>query len=264
MSDISPRRRLAGRAAIASAFLAVPLTASICYAEGTPGVLVAAAQAAEVDEWTEADVQELQQEQAEAEIEVEREFDEAQDEMREAEVELAEAERELRELERDLAEDRVTVRRQVTVNGKDWNELSAKERAELRAEMAELRQSLGERGELRETMRELRRDFAENGEVRREVRLAVAEATAEAANASAHAPRVIMECRDKENMITTETDAKGKMTMFVCEANADRLALSALRTARSAIVIERNLTDDQRREALREIDVEIERLQNES
>ena len=248
MSDISPRRRLTGRAAIASAFLAVPLTASICYAEGAPGVLVASAQAAEaeVDEWTEADVRQEQEEMAEVEVEIDREFDEAERELAEAERELAEAEREFAEIERELAEGGEVLRqgRHVRVNGKDWGRLDEAERAELRAEMAELR-----------------RQFAEDGELRREIHLAVAEAQAGAMKARASAPRVVEACKDDYAPVTSQTDAKGRTTLFICETAGDRIALRAMRQARTAIASEKSLSTSQREEALRELDREIAELE---
>ena len=248
MSDISPRRRLTGRAAIASAFLAVPLTASICYAEGAPGVLVASAQAAEaeVDEWTDADVRQEQEEMAEVEVEIDREFDEAERELAEAERELAEAEREFAEIERELAEGGEVLRqgRHVRVNGKDWGRLDEAERAELRAEMAELR-----------------RQFAEDGELRREIHLAVAEAQAGAMKARASAPRVVEACKDDYAPVTSQTDAKGRTTLFICETAGDRIALRAMRQARTAIASEKSLSASQREEALRELDREIAELE---
>lgn len=265
MSDISPRRRLTGRAAIASAFLAVPLTASICYAEGAPSALVAAAQAAEVDEWTDADVQQEQDEMAEVEIDIEREFDEAEREFTKAEREFDEAERKFVEIEREIerGEDGKLVKRKIRYNGKGWEEMSEAERAKFKAEMAELRGQFANDGELRMEMRKLRSDMAENGKMRQEIRLAVAEAQAGAAEARVNAPRVVMKCTGSDELITTKEDSDGRTTMFVCEANADKLAMNALRTARSAIATERNLTAEQRAEALRSIDEEVARLERE-
>ena len=252
MSDISPRRRLTGRAAIASAFLAVPLTASIAYAESAQSAFAASAQAAEVDEWTDADVQQEQEELAQVEIEIEREFDEAERELDQAERDFDEAERKLVEIEREIerGEDGKLVERKIRYNGQGWEDMSDAERAEVREEMAELRQQ-----------------FAEDGEMRREIRIAAAEAQADAraavAEAMAAAPRVVMKCKDKENLVTTEQDSDGKVMMFVCEANADRMALNALRSARSAIAMERNLTDRERAEALRSINEEMARIERE-
>ena len=261
MSDISPRRRLTGRAAIVTAFLVVPLTASFCYAEGAPR-MVAAAQAAEVDEWTEVDLQVEQAQEELTEVDVEKEFDRAEREMADAEREIDEAEQKVLRIEREIerGEDGKLVNRKIRFNGKGWEEMTPAERAQFREEMARVRAQLGENGELREEMRQLRRQMGENGEMRREIRLAIAEAQAGAAEARASAPRVVMKCKDQENVVTTEEAPDGKMTMFVCEANADRLAINALRTARSTIASERNLTAQERAEALRSIDEEMSRL----
>ena len=270
MSDISPRRRLTGRAAIASAFLAVPLTASIAYAESAKRAYAASAQVAEVDEWTDADIQQEQEEMTQVEIEIEREFDEAEEEFTKAERDFDEAERKFVEIEREIerGEDGKLVKRKIRYNGKGWEEMSEADRAKFREEMAGLRQQFAEDGEMRREMREMRREFGENGELRRDIRLAVTEAQSEAAEAHAKAmafaPRVVMKCKDKENLITTEEGSDGKVTMFICEANADRLAVNALLTARSAIATERNLTAEQRAKALRSIDDEIARLDHES
>lgn len=263
MSEISPRRRLTGRAAIATAFLAVPLTASFCYAEGSSIALGAAAHAAEpeVDSWSETDLQQQQEELVE--VDIEREFDEAERDIADAERDIDEAKREIVEIEREIddGEHRKIVKRKVRYNGKDWDEMNEAERAKFREEMAELRQKFGENGELREEMRELRRQFGENGEMRREVRLAVAEAHAGAAHARAMAPRVVVSCKDEYSPVTSETDANGKTTLFVCETAGDKIAMRALAQARTAIATESSLTAQERAEALRSIDAEIAELE---
>ena len=265
MSDISPRRRLAGRAAIASAFLAIPLTASICYAEGTPRLLVASAQAAEtqVDEWKDVDFQPEPEELAEMEREIEEEFDEAEREMREAEIELEGTAAEIAELERELAEagDELKEGRRVSYNGKEWSQLSASERREIREDLARTRQQLAENGAVRLQMEELKLKLGEDGELRRDVRLALAEARAETAKAGALAPRVISACKDEYIPVTSETDADGKTTLYVCETAGDAIALRAMRQARLAIASEKSLGKEQRREALRELDREIAALE---
>ena len=48
--------------------------------------------------------------------------------------------------------------------------------------------------------------------------------------------------------------------MYVCEEYGDRIALKALKAARQALALERNLSDRQRAEALRELDAEISEL----
>ena len=260
MSDISPRRRLTGRVAIATAFLAVPLTASIVYAEGAPRALAAAAQAAEVEEWT---TSEVRQQQAEPEVDVERQFDEAERDLADAERDLDKAEREIVEIKREIeaGKDRKIVKRKIRYNGKDWSEMSEAERAKLREEMAELRQKFGENGELREEMRELRRELGENGEMRRDIRLAVAEAQASATHARAMAPQVVVACKDEYSPVTSETDGQGRTTLFVCETAGDKIALRAIKQARAAIASERSLSAEERAEALRSLDEEIAEIE---
>ena len=275
MSDISPRRRWAGRSGIAAALLALPLTASVCYSQASaapePPVPALAPNAPEaplapqdpeappappapVTEW-EID-------------EIERDFDEAERDMASAERELESAGREMLEIERDIETtngERV-VKRKIRWNGKDWSEMTPAEREKAKKRIKESRLKLAEGGELRNEMDRLRRDMGENGRMHREISLAVAEAHAAGAEARAEAlsraPRVVMKCRDDTNYIATEQDADGRVTMFVCEANADKLALGALRTARSAIATDRNLTREQRAEALRSIDEEIAELES--
>lgn len=263
MSDISPRRRLAGRVAITSAFLAVPLTASIVYAEGAPRVLAAAAQAAEVEEWT---ASEVRQQQAEPEVDVERQFDQAERDLADAERGLDKAEREIIEIEREIeaGKDRKKVKRKIRYKSKDWSEMSEADRAKLREEMAGLREKFGENGELREEMRELRRELGENGEMRRDIRLAVAEAQAGATHASAMAPQVVVACKDEYSPVTSETDGQGRTTLFVCETAGDKIALRAIKQARARIASERSLSAEERAEALRSLDEEIAEMERAS
>lgn len=263
MSDISPRRRLAGRVAITSAFLAVPLTASIVYAEGAPRVLAAAAQAAEVEEWT---ASEVRQQQAEPEVDVERQFDQAERDLADAERGLDKAEREIIEIEREIeaGKDRKKVKRKIRYKGKDWSEMSEADRAKLREEMAGLRQKFGENSELREEMRELRRELGENGEMRRDIRLALAEAQAGATHASAMAPQVVVACKDEYSPVTSETDGQGRTTLFVCETAGDKIALRAIKQARARIASERSLSAEERAEALRSLDEEIAEMERAS
>lgn len=257
MSDISPRRRLTGRAAIAGAFLAVPLTASVCFAEvsasdvpalppppSAPGPMAPPAPPAPPTP---------------PEVEIERELDEATAELAEVDAELAEVRREIIEMERELDEDgkRRVEKRRIVVNGKEWDKMSDADRAELRAEMAKLREQFAEGGEFQVEMEKIRKQFAEKGELRREIRLAVAEAQ----EAGRLAPEVVVKCKDKASPVTSETDKNGKTTLFVCETAAEKMALSAMKQARATIAAERSLSAEERAEALRSLDAEIAALQ---
>ena len=228
MSDISPRRRLTGRAAIAAAFLAVPLTASIAYAEsvntGDTAMSV-------------APVPPAPPKPPLADLPPNPPAPPSPPVPEAGEWELEEAEREMELAEREI-------------------ERAAEEVERSRRELQEVRRELGAGSELR---RDLSRAVAQT---EKEARAARFEAFAVAEHARAYAPRVVMACRNSDQMITTEEDSDGRVTMYVCEANADKLALNALRSARSAIAIERNLTDAQRAEALRSIDEEIAELES--
>ena len=77
------------------------------------------------------------------------------------------------------------------------------------------------------------------------------------AEALAAAPRVVVDCKDKINVVNTKTDKKGRTTIFICEANADRMAVEAMKSARKSIKADRNLSDEERAEALRALDEAI-------
>ncbi|MBX7496272.1 M56 family metallopeptidase [Qipengyuania sp. 6B39] len=267
MEDVTPRRRMVARSGLAAALFALPMTASICYASATAAPPVPpVAPVAPVSPLA-PDVPEPPAAPDAPEADWDSQMADLDRELAEADREIARAER---ELERELEDGRVVRERTIVRrNGKEV-ELTEEEREELRAE-------------LKASMAELRANFAENGEVRREIRMAMVEARAEAeearaealadarearaealvyarearAEAMAHAPRVVMQCRDKENVVATQVDAKGRTTMFVCEANADRMAMKSLKLARKAIETDRNLSASERAEALRAIDEEI-------
>ncbi len=268
MADISPRRRLAARALLAGAALALPLTASISYAETIAPPAPAAPAAPEAPAAPSAPVAPLppatplapEPPDFDAElVEAENAVRESEREFEKAEREMDRTERKIRSFERavESGDTRRIAQHRIEWNGKEWSGMSATEREDFMKEAKELRARLAEGGELRLEMEQLRREMGANGEIQREIRTAFAEARNARATALAQAPRVVMECRDKENYITTEQHANGQVTMYVCEANAEKLALNALRTARSTIASERNLTRAQRAEALRSIDQEI-------
>ena len=274
MTDGSRRRRIAARGAVAAAVLALPMTASIRYSEA-----IAAAPEAPVAPFApEAPVAPLAPEAPVAPdfddefSEIERDFDRAEEDFARAERDFEQAEREMRDIERDLDSDhdKRRVRHRVVWNGKDWDAMSAEERRELKKEMKDLREKFAEGGEFRREMEELRRELAEEDrETQREIRIAMAEARAGAAEArasaaharaAARAPQVVMECRGEDSPVTTQVDADGQTTMFVCESFGDKIALKAMKSARYAIQIDRHLSDRDRAEALRELDEEISSL----
>ncbi len=266
MTDDTRRRRIVARGTIAAALLALPLTASICYAEA-----IAASPAApsaplppEAPTAPSAPMPPLAPEAplppeapgSEQEMSrLEREFDAAVRDLDAAERDFAKSERQLRDIERDVERGEGTTieKHRIVWNGKEWDALSPAERKALQKEMKALRKKFADGGEFQVEMERARREFAEDGKMRREMQLAFAEA----ARAQAMAPRVVMACKDDDTPVTSETDADGKTTLFVCESFGDRVAVKALRAARRAIAIDRNLSEEERAEALQELDAEI-------
>jgi bla regulator protein BlaR1 len=244
MSDVSPRRQLVARTGIVAALFALPMTASICYAaaaEPPPAPEAPVAPVAPVaptaplapdapvpptppaaPEWTDDG----------------HHIDHQVEETRTADGRVERRVIIRRSGDSDAPGDR-HVERRIILNG-DRQGWSDENRAEFEKDMAELHKELGP-----------------DGEMHREIRLAVAEAQRAGAEARANAPKVVLSCRDKENVVSTETDSKGRVTMFVCEANADRMAAKAMAQARKSIESDRNLSDEERAEALRALDKEI-------
>ncbi|TMM50067.1 M56 family metallopeptidase [Qipengyuania marisflavi] len=254
MSDISPRRRLATRLAFGTALVALPLTASISYAEiPAPEVPIAPAplvsltspvppiaplvppapeapaapdvQSVEIDTmaWTsESD-------------ELEEELSELDEELREVDRELAAAEHEIIHVQRKIDK---KGHKHVTrhIHRRSHDGMTAEQRAELRTEM-----------------KELRKQFGENGEVRRQMRIAIREA-------KANAPEVVVSCRSPDKPVTSETTADGKTRLYVCESAAANISRDAISKARAAIAAEHNIPAEARAEALSALDEELAQL----
>lgn len=250
MSDISPRRRFAGRALLACAALALPLTASISYAEARQD----APPPPEAPLSPEASLPPA------LDIETEPELRSADAAMAQADREVAEAEREAAEGERRVVVRRISksggpvrMERRVyhgdrllteDISGDRDHYMTAEERAELERDLAEMR-----------------RDLAESRrEINREVRIAVAEAHAGSRAAAHVGPRVVNSCRNPDQPVTSETDDHGRTTLYVCESANNRIAVSALRHAREGIAHDPHMAKDVRAEVLRSVDAEIESL----
>ncbi|MGI8943834.1 MAG: M56 family metallopeptidase, partial [Qipengyuania sp.] len=253
MTDISTRRRFAARTLLAGAVLALPLTASISYAAQdalpAPPPAPPSAQAVATVAAPAAPAAPLAPQSPPAADAPDAPLPPEAPEARAALHARGDGEHRVvvRRIERDGEAPRVErhVERHVIRNID--RKMTAEERAEFEREMAEMRE-------------ELHRELGENGEMRGEIHQAVAEARAEAAHAHAMAPRVVKKCKDKDSPVTSETGRDGRTTLFVCESFGDRVALKALRNVRSTIAHERNLSREERAEALRELDKEIARL----
>ena len=281
MDDGSRGRRWAARGAVAAALLAVPMTASISYAEPVaapeapaapfaPTAPVAPAIAApDAPPAPDApDAPPVPEEPGE------REFIAAQE--RKIEREFIRAERDIERAEREIERARETVARaereparHARWDGRDWDQMSDKEKRAFKKEMAQLRKDLADGGKVQRELQQIEARQVDRAESRREVQVALAEAHAEAAQvraeavaekAVASAPKVVMKCLDKDRAVTTKVDAKGRTTMYVCESYGDMVALKALKHTRKSIASDSKWSDETRAEILADIDAEIARL----
>ncbi len=239
MPDISARRRLAGRALLLGTIVALPLTATVSYAESiqaapplapeppappaapvAPAAAVAAPDAAWTDgEWTETETTVVKEDDGT----VHREH------------------RVYRVVRQDGEGGEMNVVR--------LEDIPPEQRAQVERQVAGV--------------------MAQRSEIRRQVSYAVAQAdaadgharitAAAAAHAAANAPRVVMQCKNENSPVTTETDAKGKTTMYVCESYGERLALTTMQSVRGAFVADRTLSANARAEAISALDTEIAR-----
>ncbi len=239
MTDISPRRRVAGYATLGAALLAVPLTASITYAEtpvptppAAPAPLAApmppAPPAAPVppapvafQAITEFDPN------TEVDMEVEVEPDHKQETYV---IRIEDGDHEGGEKHR-----RVSKERRVFLN-KDREGLSKEERAEI---MTEVRESL-----------------AEVDEVLSNTDVIIKEALAEA---DAARTEVKMECRGGDTDVATTVERDDGRTIYICKAKVMAHALSGLKEARAEIAKDSELSSEMRSELLETLDEQIER-----
>lgn len=239
MSDITPRRRMAGRTLLGAALLALPATATIAYAEN-------ARQEAPQDA-PDAPEPPLPPDAPAAPQPPEAPAAPGWVEDRDVRVEIT----------RTVDDDgKVKVVRRVSHN--DGHAMSAEDRAELERELAGLEAELArENREMeRELHEELRRELGENGKMHREIRIATrhaadaaARASADAARAVAMAPEVVHACKGDKEPVTTTTDG-GKTRIYICDRAIARIRTDAIASARSAIERDRNLSPEQRAEAL--------------
>ena len=281
MDDGSRGRRLAARGAVAAALLAVPMTASISYAEPVaapeapaapfaPTAPVAAAFAAPdappapaaPDAPPAPEKPDAREFIAAQERRIEREFIRAERDIERAEREIERARETVARVERDPA-------RHARWDGRNWDQMSDKEKRAFKKEMAQLRKDLADGGKVQRELQQIEARQVDRAESRREVQVALAEAHAEAAQvraeavaekAVASAPKVVMKCLDKDRAVTTKVDAKGRTTMYVCESYGDMVALKALKHTRKSIASDSKWSDDTRAEILADIDAEIARL----
>jgi len=294
MTDISARRRWSGRLLLTGAVLALPLTGSIGYARSEPvapppppaAPAPLAPPAAVAPPAPPAVPRVTASEDGEVRIlRIERVgTGDGKQRKVERRIILRPGSNLIPEdrarLEKEMGEGK-RVKRQVIVRDggyvRDGREMTAEERAEFDRDMAEMRKDLAEmhkelgesRGQLQreldrelgehsELQKEMREKFGANSEFRREMRIAIAEAHA-AARAVSHvavrAPRVAIRCVAGQKGITETIVSKdGKQQIYVCNSLATAEAKRAVAIARAEIARTRELTDQQRAEALRSLD----------
>lgn len=255
MSELSNRRRLAGRTLLGAGLLALPLTASVTYAEA-PAVppaptqpqapsLVPLAPAAPVPPKAPyppaappaPGALYLQDAPDRGEIErAEREVERAESEMERAEEAMAPAERRMKHAERRIEHGA----HKVVVDGR------VLEGEEAAAYMRGMEIDL----------EHMRTRMVDQRALSKEIRRSVHEAL--------HTAPIVRTNCDVEGEITSVSQSEdGRQIINICRVAAMRQAAHGLREARAAIAREHALSEEQRERALRELDRELERLDSE-
>lgn len=239
MTDISPRRRLLGRALVAGGLLVLPLTASISYAEGADAPIAPTAPlapaapiapVAPVAPGTPAMPLWLQA-AGEAETEAPADGDKVERKVmifRHKDGEHAEGDPEV-----IVNEDRKVI----VIDGKGMSE---EERARLRAE-------------LKENMREMEGELAE---ARKEHRLAMMEMRRELGG---DLTRIKVDCKDAAGKDGWQ-QKDGKKVMILCHSDITASAVAGLRAARDQIARDGTMSGDVRAEVLKALDEQIAKM----
>ncbi len=253
MPNHSKRRRIAGQALFVGAALALPMTATISYAAQdaveapvAPPMTVtstAAPAAPIITMQVETEVvrdesefeQEFQDIEEEREVVVERNSERAERELERAEREMARAQKALENGEARV----VRIERNYHNRMSHRGGMTEEERAELQAEMQELREKMG------------------SEEYRTEIRLAVAEAMDSV-------PDIRHECDGSDEVVREYTTAKGKSVIAICNKATIKIAMGAIKEARKEIKKDRNLSEEERGAALKALDEAIEEMSDRS
>ena len=250
MTEITPRRRMASRALLVGGALALPLTATITYAETIGQEIEAPTPPSPPAPPLAPDAPLPPTPPEPGELD-----DETREEIAEMEQELDEIEDEVAEVEREIVEDgqRTVLRVRRTGPGAIEHHID-------RSSLPVSKVIIEDREKFEASMEKARRAFAARSEEAEAIRARV-EATVEAA------PRVVFGCLDgQRDTVATRVDADGKTTTIVCRTNALSMARQSILAARSAIAKDRTLPAEAKAEALRSMDealaeVEASRLQ---
>lgn len=239
MNNPSRRQQWLGRGLMAGALVALPLTATISYADAPPEVPAAPAVpvAPAAPQAPDAPQPPLAPDAPNAEFVWEEKVE--SDAPEDAKVRTVVV-RKVHEAEPGTHKDH-EVRRIVIKDGE--GKLSPEERAEMERE-------------IREAMKEMKADMAE---ARREIRLAFKDMEA----AQGEMTTIDFDC-DGALEISEEKGAKGPRKMMVCKSQVMASALQGLKAARDAIAKDSSMSDEIRAEVLRSLDEEIKNWKNDA
>lgn len=240
MTDISPRRRVAGYATLGAALLAVPMTASITYAEtpvpapaavpappAAPAPLAAPMPPAAPAAPAPIAFQAITEFDPDVEFETDVEVDHSKEKVF---VRIDEREDKHGTKHRNVKKERTVIM------NTEGHTLSKEERAEI---MATVRESL-----------------AEVDEILAETDVIVKEALEEAGAARTE---VKMECRGGDTDVATTVENDEGRTVYLCKAKIMAHALSGLKEARAEIAKDNEMSSEMRSELLETLDEQISR-----
>lgn len=249
MSNQSPRRQMAGRLMLGAAVLALPLTASVSYAEEqapappAPPAAPTVSAVAPLPPAPSAPPAPPVPALAQTIVTVDPDTGE---ERTKTVIVKSKIEKEKAAKEKAKAKEKRIQKIKISHNGK---RLSVEERAEI---MAEVRESLAE---ARAELDELPEILAEAMEDARE------------AGAFAEHDRVVvkMACPSDSNEIATVDERDGKVrTVMLCQSRVMEQALKGLTEARKAIARNPEITGEMRSELLESLDEQIEEWQDDT
>jgi beta-lactamase regulating signal transducer with metallopeptidase domain len=259
MSDLSPRRRLAGRALLGAGLLVLPLTASISYAASED-----VSQASEAPEAPEPPAPPLPP--------LPPMPPEAPEAPQAPEAPEAPEPPAVLMIDPDSA----TRRGDVQVTEKVWRDADGKERrvkivtrgspeGEARARRGAGMEAMG-KGEREAALAEVRAALAEADMALADLPRIIAEAQAEAhaANAAALAsggPRVVVkqECKPGSREVSESSSRDGVQIVSICQRRVMASARQGLEQARAEIAGDKDIPDDMRKQLLRTLDAQISR-----
>ncbi len=257
MSDVSSQRRFAGKVALLAGVVALPLTASVSYAEdAVPEKVVNVVEAPQAPatafvQAEEAPSQSKVVESADGKVEVivvkdvdgeaSKKVRKIIDKAKTGEGGESDANTFVWVSEDEGADGEKTVRT-ITKNRSVFINSDKKLTKE-------------EREEIREALAEAKSEWHANGELREDIKIALAEAEGELT-------RISVRCGG-DTPKKLKSDGNGT-TVFICKSEIMASALSGLKEARKQLAEDGTLPEDAREEVLRALDEQIERFAKES